>query len=212
MFDWLWPVACLGCGETVGSAWCADCAPGSVLRPPLESFGVAHAFAVERYDRPVGQALGRAKAHADRTSAVRLAELFADVMVPVLHGVEPSALVPAPSTLGARGSRGFSMASLLARALSRRTGVPVVHALRSTAAGRMATLKREQRQRALRGRIRSVRDVPGRVVLVDDVTTTGATAEACAVELLGGASSEVVLATLCAVPALSRRPRRVHVS
>jgi predicted amidophosphoribosyltransferase len=158
----------------------------------------------------VGYALGRAKATADRTAGVRLAELFATEMAGVLREAAPSALVPAPSTMHTRSRRGFSMAALLARSLGRRLGVPVVHALHSRAPTRMATLNREDRQRALRGRIRSTRDVPGRVVLVDDVLTTGATAEACAVELLGGASHDVVLATLCAVP--SRAVMRVHVS
>jgi len=208
MFDWLWPIACLGCGEIGRHKWCVDCAPGTPLCPPVESFGISRAFAVERYGRPVGQALGRAKRDADRVRALDLAQLYAAQMAPVLRRARPDALVPAPSTRSTRASRGFSMASLLAQSLSKRTGVPVVHALRSTATTRLATLNRKGRKQALRGRVRALRDVPGRVILVDDVMTTGATAEASAVELLGGRTDEVLLATLCVVA----RPRRPRIS
>ncbi len=230
-FEWLWPRSCLGCGEVrplpahrsrvpdripraVGAHprslalvdWCSDCAPGDPLCPKPPAFGIERAFAVERYERPVGQAIAHCKRSSDRTAGLRLARLYAEVLSPILEPARPDALVPAPSTWRTRGTRGFSLASLLARQLSRTLGVPVVDALRSRARGRLARLSGHERRHALQGRIRSIRPAPGRVVLVDDVLTTGATAEAAATELLGEQTTSVVLATLAVVT--PPRPRR----
>lgn len=199
MFDWIWPVVCLACRRNSRQPWCADCAPGTLLVPPSPSFAVERTFAVDRYERPIGQALKRAKANADRPLAARLARVFAAHVTPLAAEVRPAAIVPAPSALKTRWKRGFSMASVLAVALSRSLGVPVVHALKSTATTRLATLTAEGRRAALRGRIRAIREIRGTVLLVDDVLTTGATADACAVELLGGRTESVVLTTLAAV-------------
>lgn len=199
MLDWLWPIPCVGCGET-GAPWCADCAPGSVVRPPVPGGWLEAAFAVDRYDRPVGQALKHAKVSGDRTATVRLAALFAARMAPALAGSGIHAVVPAPSTWRSRAHRGFATAPLLAAGLAGALRVPVRDVLRTGAGTRMATLGASGRRAALAGRITSRELVPGRVLLVDDVITSGATAEACAVELLGGASDAVLLATLCAVP------------
>lgn len=205
MFTWLWPEVCLGCGER-GAAWCGWCAPGGPIRPPVRVEGIEAGFAVERYDRPVGDALRRAKLGGDRRAVCALASLFADRLGPHLASARLDAVVPAPSTARARGRRGFATAPLLADAMGRRLGLPVVDALTSEAPGRLARLSASARRQALRGRVRGRLLVRGRVLLVDDVLTTGATADACATELLGGASDAVVLATLCAVPAARRAP------
>lgn len=201
--EWLWPRSCPGCRAICTGELCDDCGPGSVLRPPQLGVGIAATFSLERYDRPLGQALREAKVGADRGRLVSLSRLFAARMRPILLGCGAVAVVPAPSRLQTRVQRGFSGASVLAVQLGRALRLPVVHALRSTARSKLARLDAGARRRALQGRIRAVRDVDGHVLLVDDVLTTGATAEACALELLGGTTDRVTLVTLCAVP----RPR-----
>src|SRR5690606_26057064 len=131
----------------------------------------------------------------------RLGERFAEVLERDVAHLAPDAIVPAPSHWTTRARRGFASAAVLARALSRRTGVPVRHAITSRRGPRQAALEGAARRANLRGRVRSRLPVPGRALLIDDVLTTGATLDACARELLGDATHDVVIAILCVAEA-----------
>jgi ComF family protein len=76
--------------------------------------------------------------------------------------------------------RGHVPAARLARALGDRWGLPTESLLtRARASVRQAGLPRGERRSNVRGAFAVSADVPRRVVLVDDVYTTGATASAC---------------------------------
>jgi len=93
-----------------------------------------------------------------------------------------AALVPVPMPFRRRRERGYNQAERLAAALGRRIGSPVVDCLeRGGSAGPQVGRTREDRLRAL-GDVRVRRWVapPSRVLLVDDVVTTGATLAGCA--------------------------------
>lgn len=94
-------------------------------------------------------------------------------------------------------SRGFDQAKVLARALAARSGVPAAPLLhRAGDSGPQARRSGTERRLALQGAfLPSGRPVPARVLLVDDVLTTGATADACARVLLDAGAREVSLAT-----------------
>jgi ComF family protein len=98
--------------------------------------------------------------------------------------------------------RGFNQAALLARALAKRTGLKadewslkrVAHSARHRA-GMDARARRETVEGAFA--VARPRLMEGeRVLLVDDVYTTGATASACAEALLASGASEVFVLTL----------------
>ena len=209
MFDWLWPHTCEAC-DAIGDR-CPACGPGSWLLPRTRAEGVDRTAALVRFDHPLGQALRRSKVEADRARMGRLARLWASRLPPLLGSVRPSAIVPAPSTGASLGSRGFSAASVLARAASRQLRIPTVPALSRSGDVRLAGQGREDRRRLLRGRVRADRLLPGTVLLVDDVLTTGATAEACASELLGGSTDRILLVVFAAVadlqPAWNAEPQ-----
>ena len=101
-------------------------------------------------------------------------------------------VVPVPLHPSRRRQRGFNQAADLARHL----GVPVQPALRRVRATATQTgLPAAQRNRNVRGAFAAAgvaRELSGRaVVLIDDVSTTGATLEACARALKEAGVAEV---------------------
>ncbi len=113
-------------------------------------------------------------------------------------------LVPVPLHRLRQLWRHFNQAAEIARALSRRSCLPVLHALRRTrATGSQTRLTRRQRLENLngafalsrRGRSWLERRAPG-AVLVDDVFTTGATSHECARVLRRAGVQKVVVVTV----------------
>lgn len=113
------------------------------------------------------------------------------------------AIVPVPLHWRRRWQRGFNQSALLARAIARRYGVPVRDALRrKRATATQAGLTNSRRRLNVAGAfvVGSKRDVAGcRILLVDDVMTTGATASACAAALKRAGARHVALLTLARV-------------
>jgi predicted amidophosphoribosyltransferase len=104
-------------------------------------------------------------------------------------------LVPVPAHPARVRGRGFDQAQLLARALARRTGLPVAPCLRRGGPA-LRQLGASRRRRVAAGRIEVMAPAPApeRATLVDDVHTTGATLDECARALrLSGAR------TVCAL-------------
>jgi len=110
------------------------------------------------------------------------------------------ALIPVPLHPDRRRKRGFNQSAEIARWLGQRVGLTVVEALRRVKPTvPQARLSRAERLRNLRGSLALVGgfDPQGkRLVICDDVFTTGATADACARILLREGAKEVVALTV----------------
>jgi ComF family protein len=119
-------------------------------------------------------------------------------------------VVPMPLHWRRRWQRGFNQAALLAREVARRFDVPVSNIVRRRrATPSQAGLTHAKRRANVRGAFRMKRGtrLDGlRVLLIDDVLTTGATAAACARELKRAGASHVT------VLALARTDRRETLS
>jgi len=100
-----------------------------------------------------------------------------------------------------RWQRGFNQAELLGKVIGRRRGIRSMNVLRRGWATRaQAGLSNAQRRENVAGAFRARRRVAGlRVLLVDDVMTTGATAGACARALKQAGAKSVALAALARV-------------
>ncbi|HWA81435.1 MAG TPA: phosphoribosyltransferase family protein, partial [Acetobacteraceae bacterium] len=144
--------------------------------------------------------------HADRTELASVLALhMARAGAALLR--EAGLLVPVPLHRRRLFARRYNQAALLARALSRRTHVPVLAdalvRLRPTAPlGEMSAAERAAevaeafalrplRADAVRGR---------RVLLIDDVLTSGATANECARTLLAAGAASVDVLAAARVP------------
>jgi len=203
LLDLLLPPACAGCGR-YGAAICPACR-GS-LRPLASN---ADQFLAPDPSIAVGDALILAMAafaHRDASQRIlrrlkygsgqRLAGPLAELALPALRRLlavtGPAALVPVPLHQSRQRDRGYNQAELLATELARRTQMAVWPALvRRRATQRQHGLDRATRLRNLSRAmaLSTVRPPHGSdggsvaVVLVDDILTTGATLEACAVIL-----------------------------
>ena len=137
-----------------------------------------------------------------------LAAKFGELLALVLPREEHfDAIVPTPLHWRRRWQRGFNQSELLAREIARRWNAPVVKAVRrKKATPPQAGLTSAQRRDNVRGAFEPSapkKRLEGmRVLLVDDVLTTGATASACARALKRAGAAHVSLL------ALARRDRR----
>jgi ComF family protein len=109
-------------------------------------------------------------------------------------------VAPLPLHWLRRWRRGFNQSELLARAVARRCGIPMVAAVRRTRATMPQTgLSPAGRRDNVRGSFAVKRrcDVRGRrILLIDDVLTTGATAGACAAVLKRAGARYVAVLTV----------------
>ena len=112
-------------------------------------------------------------------------------------------VVPVPLHWRKQWRRGFNQSELLARHLAKRRGIPAVNALRRkrhTAVQAGLALAGRRRNVAGAFEVRGDMNLSGkRILLVDDVMTTGATAAACASKLKQAGAQSVSLITLARV-------------
>ena len=181
--------------------FCPACAP-LIERVDLPAFGppiaAASAFL---YGGPLAAAIQRLK-YAGRTELARpLGALLADYAL--VFGGRVDRVVPVPLHERRLRTRGFNQSALLARPVAEALGVSLdARAIARVRPTRdQASLRREARSHNLRGAFvaRAVQR-PDRVLLIDDVRTTGATlAEAADALLQGGCVQVQTLALARAV-------------
>lgn len=111
-------------------------------------------------------------------------------------------LVPVPIHKKRLKKRGYNQSEVIARGTSEITRIPVVSSLlmRSTHRPSQTSMGRYERYQNIQGNFRispSAPDVTGmKILLIDDVMTTGSTLEACSIELLRNFSCRVYIATV----------------
>lgn len=177
-------------------------AVGEML-PPEPLSGLWAAFAYAGAGREL---LARLKYRNQRSCVGWVASAMAEALPSELAA---GVVTWAPTSPRRRRRRGFDQAELLARALGRETGLPVVSLLKRVDAAGQTGRSRSQRSCAPVFDLR--RHPPAAAVLVvDDVITTGATLQAAAKSLIRGGAGQVnaVVAGATPLPYSGPSPRQ----
>lgn len=193
--DALAPVRCAACSakEPEWEPFCDACA--KELRPCSEP---SRALAPYWFGGPLRTALHQLKYQGRADLGPRLGRMLCDAA----EEQGPfDAIVPIPLTHARLVERGYNQAALLAREVARQLGCPLItdRLARRRFAGSQTKLARAERSENVRGAFQS-RPLQGRVLLIDDVTTTGATFAEAAQALREAGASEVVALALCRTP------------
>jgi ComF family protein len=191
----LTPPGCLRCGRPLEASpsRCRDCPPSAV----------AWSRSAFLYEGTVRAVLMRIKFARMRSFAAAVAPWMLQSLVRApppgwSRALSERSFVVSWVPLGKKRNRerGYDQAEVLARATSELDGWPLRRLLdRVKETPPQARRSGSDRRLALRGAFRAVAGSPPRVILVDDVLTTGATAAECAETLLNSGAQEVGVLT-----------------
>ena len=186
------PQASPEAGDT-GGQLCHRCQASPIHLDGLRAYAI--------HDGPLRKAIHRFKYEDLRGLAGLLGQLMADAWVRLApHDLELDAIVPVPLHRSRQRQRGYNQAALLARELGHCLQLPVVEdaVVRSKATLPQVDLNARARRANVQDAFRCEgNSLSGnRVLLVDDVCTSGATLESACLALRGAGVSSVWACTL----------------
>jgi predicted amidophosphoribosyltransferase len=175
--------ACPRCGAPDGVHGCAECGRDSYPFTGARCAGV--------FEWPLSRMVTLHKDAGELRLTPLLARLAADCAGEWAGWAD--AVVPVPASPGAVVRRGFDHGALLAAEFACLTGVPAIDGLRGLPRRDQRRLTRERRARNAHASLAAIPGarVPSRVLVLDDVMTTGATFEAATLALLESGAEEV---------------------
>jgi ComF family protein len=198
---------CQRCGTTVGPHIPVSDEGCSACPDTLPRF--ARVFRLGPYANPLRGIIRELKYHHRDTMRKQLGGMLGKLVASSLQGdqTDPQLIMPTPMHWTRRILRGWDHARALAESIGRELNLPIGNELvRMRNTPQQAKLPRSKRIENVRGAF-SVRETRGligaSILLVDDVTTTGATANEAARTLLNAGAARVTLA----VAAKSEPPR-----
>ncbi|MEZ6067284.1 MAG: ComF family protein [Planctomycetaceae bacterium] len=224
--NFVYPPSCAACGaeSLAQSGLCAECVAAFAPRRPTcrrcsapvgphletssgcfhcreDRFAFARVFALGAYDGRLRDAVLRCKQPYERAVGLRMGELLADRWLDELSALQFDVLLPVPQHWLGRLVSPQPATGLIADGLGQRLSVPIDEQVlvKSRRTAPQASLPPTQRRNNLRDAFRVTRGTRlggCRVLLVDDVLTTGTTAHRCSRVLLESGAASVHVAVL----------------
>lgn len=201
---------CLVKAEFAGDLMCPRCGAG-IRRDPEDvmkcpkcydlQLNFRRAVSLAPYEKPLGEVVKALKFRGQRHLARPLAEKLAEVLRRQDFTQGLDAIVPVPIHWRRKFSRGFNQSELIARHLGRLLGIPVdIRSLRRIRNTKPQTrLSGAERRQNLKDafKVRRPKSVDGkRILLLDDVMTTGGTMTECARELRRAGATQIYAAVV----------------
>jgi len=197
--DLLFPQWCVGCGKE-GDLICRSCHHSlpRIMPPLCPRCGKPQLSGILcspfRFDGVIRQAIHQLKYRNLRALAATLAELLQDYLA--TNPVPGEVLVPVPLHPKRIRERGYNQSSLLAKELGKLTGLPVaddclIRQQHTPPQAKTATVDERRNNVANAFTCRDSRLQDRQVLLIDDVSTSGATLDACAVALKAAGATTV---------------------
>lgn len=187
---------CKKCGKPIMDAaeeYCCDCGKMGHL--------YTRGLAVLPYTGKVRKSLHQIKFHNKKEYLDFYGPYMAEVLGKRILAWDAQALIPVPLHHSKRRKRGFNQAEILAVEVGRALGIPVrtdvVQRIRNTRPQKDLSLR--ERQNNLKGAFKIIQyDVKlKKIILVDDIYTTGSTIDGIAGKLLEQGAEEVYFIALC---------------
>jgi ComF family protein len=197
LVEYLAPAECLVCGRE-GAILCDVCrdqvlitktstcyrcnkltADWRVCKTCRNYTKLSRVVVASHYDGPVVEVIKQLKYQ----QAIAAAGIAAVWLAAILDTSQFDLIIPAPSAPGRQRQRGYNQAAAIARSLAQQTSLPYLDALGRTGETRQVGQSRQARLTQVQGTIypkTSVLVPQARILLVDDVVTTGATLSECA--------------------------------
>ena len=193
ILNFVFPMSCVACGDEEAEdsvQLCSSCALliPKELRQLKPSSLLEERWSLASYESPVGAALRKAKFGTDLVLMLRLADVLCEgVNNSTFEDVD--VVTHIPTSLGRELLRGFDQAEILAQAVSKKLNLPHARLLSRQDPSEQSVKSWEERL-DYRGRFQAIQS-RSRVLIVDDVCTSGATLEAAAQELLLNGAQKV---------------------
>jgi ComF family protein len=189
---WLFEDSCVIC-DAAANGICSSCVDQLVTAEPPRLLDISSVTALFSYEGVGAQLLQALKFKNRRAVLGTLVDALCESLP-----TDVDAIVAVPGHPVRVRERGVDLPAVMARRISRRLDIPTAEPLLRIDDGSQTTRDRSER---LSIEFRAVRSAPHRMLLVDDVVTTGATAVACADALRLAGSASVSFAALAATPA-----------
>lgn len=205
-WDLLYPRKCIFCGRILKMkeiGFCKHCStiPEPVLKPMITGFDFECCYSVYYYRNQIASAIKEykfsGKIHYAKSFGILLAQVLKE------NRVHADVITWAPVSKKRKRKRGYDQGEELAKIVGRELGIPVkglLKKVRHNAAQAMIT-DRYEREKNVKNAY-SVVDastVSGkRILLLDDVITTGATLTECSKTLTAAGARNIVCATFAA--------------